>query len=356
MRETSSWGSPIRYRAAPFADPILYTSGFTPEKRGSRAPLLALAAAALVIAGIGLFLRQSNTIQDLAASVDLGGGLTEAKASELCLDFDSEFNLDKLRDDGILHPFGDPTQGRLVAVVETETLHAVCALSRRPDGEWFRAFSMADAHEPLHSEPTGAPWPNQIRIESMVGLDEGPLVVGRSSPDLVRVTVEWDEASQQAQIDDGWWASVFDLEVQVFGAPPKVAVGWATARGESDSMTLNENLAADAWQYCADEEGCRNGRLIELKELADASPTSEQSQILADDVVTEAEYRAVMASWGRCIADTTGLEVTIRDDGLFTVHGQSQSSAHAFEDCKAQYAMAVIEAESLLVWGEPEGG
>lgn len=353
LREISGWGSPVQGSRSLIPPLTTLPSASPPRPRGHRSLVWALAAAVAVLAGTGLFIRRVYSAQEVTASVDLGGGLSQARAIVLCLDVSSEFDLDKLRSEGRFHPFGDPQEGRLVAVIETETLHDSCALARRDDGEWFAAFSLVTAQLDLGKPATGTA-SNLVRVDDVVGLDAGPLFVGRTSPDVTSIEADYEGDTQAALIGDGWWVAVFDLEAQTLTASPRLTISWTTDTGDEGSTTLNENQSANSWRMCAEEVHCRAGRLNELKELADASPSDLQSRVLADDAVTEDEYRQVMASWGRCIADTTGLKVTPHDDGTFTVYGRTEGSGAAFETCKSQYALAVIEAQALLVWDEPD--
>lgn len=340
LQEIASWPAADRTANDAPATPTIVERSESVQRTRPRSRLLLFAAILVVTVGIGgLFLNRSATNETTAAD-DLGAGLTRAAAIELCLDIESNYNVEQLRSDGTLHLFGDTASSQLPLVLETNSLHAACGLAQRDNGDWYKVTAVVNTHLPLNSS-------DDVSVLVTIGLGERIYVAGQTGTDVEAVEIETSTTRYDGQVDNGWWGASFDFEAELLEAFPDFVVLWTASTGEASSALGSDLRPNLAWLLCAEDAGCRSERLAELSELAKALPTNEQADVLEDGTVTDEEYRAVFRSWGDCVAESTGATVTYDKNGLFTIHETDGPIDAEFAACQEMHASFVIEAASI---------
>lgn len=348
LRQIASWYSPETATGPTLAaQPIDHgrRRAVGPPRLPSRIVLL---AASLLVATGFVALLVVDRGADRAPSADLGGGLDQATAVDLCFAIDSPLPLDQLRSSGSVHLFGDPDDRELPLIVADESVHVACGLAQRDDGQWFRVTSVVGTHLPM-LQPTAS---EGVSVIVTVGLQGRVHVAGQIGPSIDGIELEPEGVDGRigerivGRIDDGWWGASFDTAAGPGEAFPAFRVHWTTTEGGVGSAVGQDLLPNDPWVLCASDADCRRGRLVELRELSKGS--GEQAGILDDGIVTDVEYRSALRGWGECIAESTGTEVAFEDSGLFTVHGSGAAIDDAFDRCRETHIGYVIEAVGLI--------
>jgi len=299
-------------------------------RRRDRARLLAAAAVFAGATGLGALAllgpEQASSPLDTTAG-QWGDGLSRSAAVELCLDIESEFDLDSLRASGTVHRFGEPSSGELPLVISSSALHVGCGLAQRGDGQWIRVIALANTHQPLANV-------GQANVLTQAELQGQVYITGLAGSAVADIEVEVDGTTYTGRIDDGWWGVSFPTDVGPTDGAPAMTVTWTTTGGQKTSAAGSDLVPPSAWSLCAGDVACRAGRLTELQEQAKALPDPEQAEILADGVVSDAEYRAMFRTWGNCIAEASGATLTFDDDGKFTAIGDAELIQPEFERCQ----------------------
>ncbi len=316
-------------------------------------PLRAAAVALLLVAGaiVGLALvggSESTTTTD-AGPTNAQALPDRSTVFDLCDDPNSTYDVERLREGGSVHVFDDPASSRTYHVITSGSLHLLCGLAQRENGAWFRVMALADTHLPLASSAT-------VSVLNAVEIDGRTFVFGQVGADVATVEVDptGDGATQPViAIDGDWWGASFSGTGEPAQAFPGFTVRWTTVDGRSFEADGSDLISPTPWRLCRENPRCRDERLVELQELANGRESPGQAAVLADGLVSEDEYRASLRSWGLCIGDATGADVSFDDDGLFVVREsgadtQLSTSQDAFDECKAAHVDLVIEAAGLI--------
>ena len=331
-----------------------YSTGETPEATSSEAPetrwplpseasrfrrrLSLLAVLVVILAGVGGAAALGRSATDEPAG--LTASLDRDTVVDLCLDIDTGYDLEDVATDGTLHLFVDGGSDQVPLIMSSGALHVTCGLARRADGEWFRVVSLAGSHPPLASS-------DDVDVLVAIEIRDRTYVAGRAGTDVDSIEVERHDGTHEARIEDGWWGVSFDAADDHDEPFPPFSIRWRTSSGTTERARGVDLVVPEPWTLCAQTTSCREARTVELLELARGSEYDEQATILADGVVTRDEYRAALRSWGVCIADSTGAEVTFDDSGLFTIHDAGDQVTAAFERCEEVHIAFVAEALGL---------
>ncbi len=336
LQEIASWYAPDRTREAGAVDELAIDHGPPRPESGPRIALVAVVML-VTVGAVALVVGRWSAQTEPAG---LTATPSRATIVDLCLDIESGYDLEGLAATGTVHTFGGTGTGEVPLVISSGVLHAACGLAQRDDGEWFRIVSLADTHLPLAAS-------DDVSVLVAAQLGDRTYVAGQVGTEIDGIRVLRADGEHDGQIDAGWWGVSFYSLDDLNRPFPPFSIRSTTTAGDSRTERGSDLLVAKPWSFCAQDDDCRDQRLLELQELARASESTEQAAILADGIVTEEEHRSALRAWGGCIAQATGAKVTFDDSGLFTIHESGDHIDTAFERCKASHIALVIEASGL---------
>lgn len=336
------------------------STGQPVTERSSGSTLGRLVAAGVVVASIAgaavLMMNRESNPDDVVAAPD-----TSASASTIgepaddwpamsvgaCADHAAAMPADfgappTAADASTIVPIGDGSESVRVTIIGAETTIG-CTVSRSGTGSMLSDISYG-LNRPRPPVPAdGVVVDDQAWMSQTDEGRTGPGwydVTGRAGADVVAIVIELpDGTTAETNLSDGNFYGRIDVAT---GVPLfEEVLTWTLADGTTRSSRGDLVDSVSAEEQCASTPGCVGQRLAELR----SSASGIDAEILADDVVTEAEYQAALQRVADC-ANAAGAQVTVIGSTLSVTN--SETDPAAFERCQAEHLEVIGEAWYLL--------